>query len=257
MDIKDLFSLEGKTAVVTGGSRGIGLMIAEGFVSAGAKVYVTSRKAAACDEAAAALSDHGEAVAMAADLSDPGEIERFARELAEREERVHVLVNNAGTNWAEEIDTYPMSAFEKVMNVNLKAAFHLTQQLLPLLKASGTEEDPARVINIGSVDGIKAPVLETYAYSSSKAALHQLSKHLARQLAGQRILVNAIAPGLFRTKMTKIFFEEGGTELVAGNIPLGRDGRPEEIAGAALYLATKAGGYTTGAVLPVDGGVIT
>lgn len=255
MDIKDLFSLDGKTAVVTGGSRGIGLMIAEGFVSAGAKVYVTSRKAEACEQASAALSEHGEAVAMAADLSDPAEVERFARELADREERVHVLVNNAGTNWAEEIATYPMAAFEKVMNVNLKAAFHLTQQLLPLLEASATDSDPARVINIGSVDGIRAPILETYAYSSSKAALHQLSKHLARQLAGRGVLVNAIAPGLFRTKMTKIFFEEGSTELVAANIPLGRDGRPEEIAGAALFLATKAGGYTTGAVLPVDGGV--
>ena len=252
MDVKRLFSVEGKVALVTGGSRGIGLMMATGLVGAGAKVYVASRKKADCD-AAAELSKVGTCVSAPADLSTPEGCVALAQALAAQEPRLHVLVNNAGANWGAPIEQYPDAAFDKVLNLNVKAAFRLTVALLPQLRAAAAPGDPARVINIGSIDGISVPLLETYAYSTSKAALHHLSKHMARRLAPE-ITVNAVAPGPFESKMMHATLERFGDQIKASN-PLKRIGEPEDMAGIALYLASRAGAYVTGAVIPVDGGM--
>jgi NAD(P)-dependent dehydrogenase (short-subunit alcohol dehydrogenase family) len=182
----------------------------------------------------------------------------LAREVGDREDEVHILVNNAGTNWAEDIATYPVEGFDKVMALNVRAVFHVTQQFLPLLRAAARPEDPSRVITIGSIDGIRVPLVESFAYSSSKAAVHMLTRHLSGRLVAEHITCNAIAPGLFKTKMTKVFYQDDATvEFVQGGIPMKRDGRPEEIAGTTIWLASKAASYVTGAVIPVDGGVAT
>jgi NAD(P)-dependent dehydrogenase (short-subunit alcohol dehydrogenase family) len=254
--VKNLFSIEGKTALVTGGSRGIGLMIARGFVEAGAKVYISSRGADVCGRVAAELSEHGACIALPADLSTEAEARRLAAELAAREEKLHILVNNAGTNWAAPLEEYPDSAWDKVLALNLKAAFHLTRALLPQLEKAAAPLDPARVINIGSIDGIQVPLLEIYAYSSSKAALHHLTRVLARQLASKHITVNAIAPGPFESKMMAATLDHF-RDAIVGSCPLGRIGEPEDMAGVAIYLASRAGAYVTGAVVPVDGGIAT
>lgn len=256
MAISDLFSIEGKTAVVTGGSRGIGLMIAQGYVEAGARVYISSRKKEVCDEVAAELSKSGECFSAPADLSTEDGAIQLAARVSQNEDKVHILVNNAGAAWGAPIAEYPDAGFDKVMNLNVKGIFHCTKHFLPLLEAAGTEEDPARVINIGSIDGIRVPMLENYAYSASKAGVHMLSRHLAHHLVDKNITVNAIAPGPFPSKMTKFMFDMG-EDLVASQVPLKRAGRPDDMAGAAIYLASRAGSYLTGAIIPVDGGSAT
>ena len=253
--MSDLFSIAGKTALVTGGSRGIGRMIAAGFVEAGATVYISSRKQAVCDEVAAELSKVGTCVALPADLSTEAECRRLAEELAGREERLDILVNNAGATWGAPIEEFDEAAWERVLALNVKGVFHLTKFLLPLLRAAGTQEEPARVINIGSIDGIHVPMLETYSYSASKAAVHQLTRHLAKKLA-PTVTVNAIAPGPFESKMMAATLEAFGDQIAAG-APLKRIGRPDDMAGTAIFLASRAGAYLTGAVIPVDGGIAT
>jgi NAD(P)-dependent dehydrogenase (short-subunit alcohol dehydrogenase family) len=254
--LKDLFSIEGKVALVTGGSRGIGEMIARGYVENGARVYISSRKAKACEEMAAELSKGGTCVALPADLSSRDEARRLAAELAAREPALHILVNNAGANWGAPVEEYPDEAWDKVLALNVKGIFHLTVALLPQLEAAASAEDPARVINIGSIDGIQVPVLETYAYSASKAAVHQLTRVLARKLAARDVTVNAIAPGPFESKMMAATLEAFG-DSIAASCPRKRIGTPEDMAGAAIYLASRAGAYVTGAVIPVDGGIST
>src|SRR5579885_2753273 len=249
--MQDLFSVAGKVALVTGGSRGIGLMIARGYVEAGAKVYISSRKAEVCEQVARELSARGTCVALPADCST----EAGCRALAARERALHVLVNNAGANWGAPLAEYPDAAWDKVLALNVKAVFHLTRACLPLLEAAATPGDPARVINIGSIDGLQAPVLETYAYSSSKAAVHHLTRVLAHRRA-PRITVNAVAPGPFESKMMAETLRKFRDAIVA-SCPLGRIGEPEDMAGVAIYLASRAGAYLTGAVIPVDGGITT
>jgi NAD(P)-dependent dehydrogenase (short-subunit alcohol dehydrogenase family) len=251
----DLFSIDGKTALVTGGTRGIGKMIAEGFVDAGATVYISSRKADACAEVAAELSKKGTCVGIPADLSKEEECRRLAGKLAAQVDGLDILVNNAGATWGTPLADFDETAFERVLALNVKGVFHLTKFLLPLLEAAGTQDEPARVINIGSIDGISVPMLETYSYSASKAAVHQLTRHLARRLA-PTVTVNAIAPGPFESKMMAATLEAFG-EQIAANAPLKRIGRPDDMAGAAIYLSSRAGAYLTGAVIPVDGGIAT
>ena len=254
--MSDLFAIDGKTALVTGGSQGIGLMIARGFVEAGAKVYISSRKAEVCDEVAAELSKVGTCISLPADLSSEAECERLASEFGAQERALHILVNNAGATWGAPIADYPASAWDKVLDLNVKSPFYLTRALLAQLDAAATADDPARVINIGSIDAIQVPMLETYAYSSSKAALHQLTRHLARQLGPRNITVNAVAPGPFESKMMAETLRNFG-DAIARSSPLGRIGRPDDMAGIAIYLASRAGAYVTGAVIPVDGGIAT
>ena len=254
--MKDLFSIRDKVALVTGGSRGIGLMIARGFVEAGARVYVSSRKQEVCDRVAAELSQHGACVSLPADLSEEAEAKRLAQEMRAREPALHILVNNAGANWGAPLEEYPDAAWDKVLALNVKAVFHLTRALLPLLEQGARPGDPARVINIGSIDGLMVPVLDTYAYSASKAAVHHLTRALAQRLAARRITVNAIAPGPFESKMMAETLERFRDAIIA-SCPLGRIGEPEDMAGAAIFLASRAGAYLTGAVIPVDGGIST
>src|ERR671912_418918 len=234
--MNELFSIGGKTAVVTGGSRGIGLMIARGFVEAGARVIISSRKADVCDEVAAQLSKVGECEAIPADLSSEAECRRLAEAVAARLSSLDILVNNAGATWGAPLDQFDEAAWERVLALNVKGVYHLTKFLVPLLEAAGSADQPARVINIGSIDGIKVPLLETYSYSASKAAVHMLTRHLAKQLA-PAITVNAIG------------------EQIAAAAPLKRIGRPDDMARAAIFLASRAGAYVTGAVVPVDGGI--
>ncbi|HUF32443.1 MAG TPA: SDR family oxidoreductase [Acidimicrobiales bacterium] len=256
MSRTDLFSIEGKTALVTGGSRGIGLMIARGFVEAGATVYISSRKSDVCEEVAAELSETGTCVALPADLSTEEECRRLAGELGEREERLDILVNNAGATWGAPMAEFDDAAWDRVLDLNVKGVFHLTRFLVPQLAAAGTHDDPARVINIGSIDGIHVPGLETYSYSASKAAVHQMTRVLASKLAKQHITVNAIAPGPFESKMMKATLESFGDEIAA-SAPLRRIGRPDDMAGTAIFLASRAGSYLTGTIIPVDGGIAT
>ena len=252
--MNDLFSIEGRTALVTGGSRGIGLMIARGFVEAGARVYISSRKQAVCDAVAAELSKLGSCVSLPANLSEESECVRLADEIATREPKLDILVNNAGATWGAPYDEYPDSAWDRVLDLNVKGVFFLTRACTPLLEKAASDDHPARVINIGSIDGIKVPMLDTWAYSSSKAAVHMLTRHLAKSLAPRRITVNAIAPGPFESQMMAATLERFGDMLAKTN-PLGRIGRPEDMAGVAIYLASRAASYVTGTVIPVDGGI--
>ena len=250
-----LFDVTGKTVLVTGGSRGIGEMIARGFVEAGATVFISSRKAEVCNELAAELSKMGSCTPLPADLSSEAGCQRLASELATRIDHLDVLVNNAGATWGAPMDDYDEKAFERVFALNVKGVFHLTKFLRPLLEAAGSSDSPARVINIGSIDGLKVPMLETYAYSASKAAVHQLTRHLAKQLAPV-ITVNAIAPGPFESKMMHATLEAFG-DAIAASAPMKRIGRPSDMAGAAIFLASPAASYITGVILPVDGGIAT
>lgn len=253
----DLFDLTGKTAMVTGGTRGIGLMIARGLLQAGAAtVYISSRKAEGCADAERELAAFGQVKAIRADLSTEAECLRLAREVGERESALHVLVNNAGATWGEPLEEFPASAWDKVLDLNLKSPFFLTRAFLPLLEAAGTQDDPARVINIGSIDGLRVPPLPTYSYSASKAGVHHLTRVLARELGPRHITVNAIAPGPFESKMMAATLQSFGGAIAAA-APLRRIGRPDDMAGAAVFLSSRAGSYVTGAVLPVDGGIGT
>ncbi|MFF5176273.1 glucose 1-dehydrogenase [Micromonospora sp. NPDC000089] len=254
----DLFSVDGKTVLVTGGSRGIGLMIARGFVRAGAQVIISSRKADVCESVAKELSAEGRCEAIPADLGHDAGAEALAAAVRERTDRLDVLVNNAGATWGAPLEEYPESAFDKLWAVNVKAVFRLTTALLPALRAAAGDDDPARVINIGSIDGLRVPAMEVYAYSATKAAVHMLTRTLAHQLAGERITVNAIAPGPFESKMMAFALNDpAARSAIEQQVPLGRIGRPEDMAGTAIYLASRAGSYLTGAVIPVDGGITT
>lgn len=250
----DLFDLTGKIALVTGGTRGIGRMMARGLLEAGARVYISSRKADACAATERELKEFGQVTAVPADLSTEAECLRLATELAAREEELHVLVNNAGATWGSPIEEFPASAWDKVVDLNLKSPFFLTRALLPLLEAAGTHDDPARVINVGSIDGIRVPPLPTFSYSASKAGVHQLTRVLARELGPRHITVNAVAPGPFESKMMAATLEAFG-DVISETAPLRRIGRPDDMAGIAVYLASRAGAYVTGAVIPVDGGI--
>lgn len=251
--MKNLFSVEGKVVLVTGGSRGIGEMIARGYVENGAKVYISSRKAEVCDRVADELSEYGTCISLPFDLGGMAGIEGLANAVKERESRLDVLVNNAGATWGAPIDEYPEDGWDKTVDLNVKSIFFLTQKLLPLLRAASTAENPGRVINIASVNGIEPPALETYAYSTSKAGCIMLTRHLAKRLAPEHILVNAIAPGPFPSKMMAATLAQAG-DAIAKNNPRGRIGQPEDIAGVAIFLGSRASAYTTGAVVPCDGG---
>lgn len=256
-EIQELFDVAGKVVVVTGGSRGIGYGIAEGFVKAGARVYICSRKPADCEAAAARLSEFGECHAIAADLGTVEACQELARTLARMESAVDVLINNAGALWAETLVDYPETGWDKVFNLNVKGPFFLVQALLPLLEAAASANDPSRIINIGSIDAYHVPRHETYAYTSSKAAVHQLSRHLALQLAPSHITVNVIAPGLYLSKMLQGTLESKGEEAVLEPVPLKRLAGPSDLAGAAIYLSSRASSFVTGVVLTVDGGYAT
>ena len=264
MDIQSLFSINGKIALVTGGSRGIGEMIAAGFLANGAKVYITSRKADACEATAARLVDRfgGECISLPGDTSTIAGIDALAGELSARETRLDILVNNAGVAWGAPLEDFPEIGWDKVMNTNVKGVFFLTQRLLSLLEASGTPDDPARVINIGSIDGIRPPAFETFSYGPSKAAVHTLTQQLAGKLAPRNILVNAIAPGPFPTWMLSTGVGTGGDvegtdwEAIGRGTPRGRVGTPEDIAGLAIFLSSRAGSFTVGAVITCDGGIV-
>jgi NAD(P)-dependent dehydrogenase (short-subunit alcohol dehydrogenase family) len=251
----DLFSIAGKTAVVTGGSRGIGRMIAQGFVEAGASVVISARKADQVARTTEELAALGTCQGIVADLSTEAGCRTLAEEMTRRHDRLDILVNNAGATWGAPLEAFDDAAWNRVLDLNVKGVFHLTKFLLPLLQAAGTAEEPARVINIGSIDGIHVPILETYSYSASKAAVHQLTRHLARRLA-PTVTVNAIAPGPFESKMMAATLASFG-EQIAASAPLKRIGRPDDMAGAAIFLASRAGAYLTGAVIPVDGGIAT
>jgi NAD(P)-dependent dehydrogenase (short-subunit alcohol dehydrogenase family) len=255
-DLERLFGLRGKVALVTGGGQGIGRMIAAGLLSAGADVYIASRKLDVCEATAAELAGLGRCVALAADLSSEEGCTELAAALRDRESQLHVLVNNSGATWGAPLDEFPDSAWDRSFDLNVRAVFNLTRALLPQLRAAATEDDPARVVNIGSIDGLRVPTLETYAYSASKAAVHHLTRVLARRLGPDGITVNAIAPGPFESHMMRATLETFGAEIAATS-PLGRIGHPDDIAGAAIYLSSQAGAYVTGAVLPVDGGIVT
>jgi NAD(P)-dependent dehydrogenase (short-subunit alcohol dehydrogenase family) len=252
----DLFDLTGKVAVVTGGTRGIGLMVARGLLQAGVRVYISSRKPEAGDAAAAELGQFGTVVSIPADLSTEAECVRLAAEVGSREDEVHILVNNAGATWGEPLESFPESAWDKVLDLNLKSPFFLTRAFLPLLEEGGTHDDPARVVNIGSIDGLHVPPMNTYSYSSSKAALHHLTRVLARELGPRHITVNAVAPGPFESKMMAATLDAFGKEIAARS-PLGRIGRPDDMAGVVVFLSSRAGSYVTGSVIAVDGGIAT
>ena len=254
INVKDLFSIKGKVALVTGGSRGIGLMIARGYVESGAKVYISARKKDACDKAAAMLSEIGTCVSIPADLSTVEGCKHLSDELHQREQSLNILVNNAGAAWGAPLEEYPEAGFDKVMDTNVKGVFFLTQHLLPLLEKAARPDDPARVINIGSIDGIKVPFIDNYAYSPSKAAVHHLTRVLAVKLGERGITVNAVAPGPFESQMTK-WLLENHKENIEATCPLKRIGQPSDMAGVALYLASRAGSYINGVVIPVDGGI--
>lgn len=256
--LQSLFGLEGKRAVVTGGSRGIGYMIAEGLVDAGCEVIISARKAEQVEAAADALSAKGSCIGVPTDLSTDAGIAHLAEEVGERWDSLDILCNNAGASWGEPLDNFGAGGWDKVMNVNVRGVFFLTQSLLPLLRAAGTAESPSRVINTGSVNGLTPPDWDTFSYSSSKAAVHMLTRHLAKTLAPDHITVNAIAPGPFDSQMMAFALRDPASrDAIAIDVPMGRIGRPDDIAGVAIYLASQAGSYVTGAIVPVSGGLAT
>tara|TARA_B100001996_G_scaffold380028_1_gene366751 strand:+ start:1556 stop:2338 length:783 start_codon:yes stop_codon:yes gene_type:complete len=248
-----LFDIAGKVALVTGGSRGIGEMIAEGFVKNGAKTFITSRKADQCDETAKRLSNFGECISIPADLTDSNDIKKVKSKVESETNTLNILVNNAGAVWAADFDNFPENGWDKVMDTNVKAMFFLTQQFIKLLEKNGTNEDPSRIINIGSIDGLGIPRAETYSYPASKAAVHHLTKVMANRLAERNINVNAIAPGPFESQMMKSTLKSFSEEII-NSVPRKRIGRPEDMAGASIFLSSKASAYITGIVMPVDGG---
>jgi len=266
-NLNNLFSIEGKTALITGGSRGIGEMIAAGFLSNGAKVYISSRKAEACDATAKRLSEQygGECISLPADLSTLEGIESLASRLNDREKNLDILVNNAGASWGAPIEEFPELGWDKVMDTNVKGVFFLTQKLLPLLRNSASQMEPSRIINIGSIDGLKASRFDTFSYGASKAAVHHLTRFLATHLTKEHIIANAIAPGAYPTWMLSTGVGFGGAvaeddgadwEAVGKTIPDGRVGTPEDIAGLAIFLSSRAGAHIVGQVIASDGGSV-
>ena len=251
--IESLFSIREKVALVTGGSRGIGLMITRGYVEAGATVYISSRTAEVCDAVAGELSALGRCISLPADLSTMAGVEYLCTEISEREQKLDILVNNAGAAWGEPIETFPEKGFDKVTDLNLKSLFFLTRELLPMLEKAATPEDPARVLNIGSIDGLRVPFVPNFSYAAAKAAVHHLTRMLAVHLGGRSITVNAIAPGFFPSKMTRHLLENY-RDTFEKACPLGRIGEPADMAGIAVFLASRAASYINGAVIPVDGG---
>ncbi len=254
--MSDLFDVSGKCALVTGGSRGIGMMIADGLVRAGAKVIVSSRKVQDVEAAAAELSGLGDCRAIPGDISTPEGARALAAATREHFPALDILVNNAGAVWGAPLEEFPAAGWDKVSHTNVEGIFNLTVALLPELRAAADVEDPARVINIGSIDGIRTPSVENYSYSASKAAVHMLTRHLAKRLASEHITVNAIAPGPFQSRMMAWALDD--PDLLASvvqEVPLGRIGRPDDVAGLTLMLASRAGSYMTGTVIPLDGGI--
>jgi NAD(P)-dependent dehydrogenase (short-subunit alcohol dehydrogenase family) len=251
-----LFDVSGKTALVTGGSRGIGKMVARGLLESGARVVISSRKVDDLSATEAELSTIGDCRAIPADLSIPGGARALGAWVRDHFESLDILVNNAGATWGAPLEEFPDSGWDRVIHTNVEGIFHLTVALLPALRASAEESDPARVINIGSVDGLRAPVMDNFSYSASKAAVHMLTRHLAKRLAGEHITVNAIAPGPFESKMTAFMLEnDSAREAVEQMVPLGRIGRQDDAAGLVIFLASRAGSYLTGSVIALDGGI--
>ena len=256
--MKNLFDVSGKVAVVTGGSSGIGAMMARGLLEYGAKVYITARKEERLMAMQKELSAYGECVAIAADMSKVEGIEAFVAAVAEQEDHLDILINNAGANWAAPVDQFPENGWDKVMDINIKSIFFATQKFIPLMKAAGNTDDPARVINIASINGIRNSGMPTYAYTASKSAVINLTTHMATDMAHWNINVNAIAPGFFPSNMTKQIVEnEAMTKAALAQIPRGRAGKPEDIAGTALYLCSEASAWLVGQTIPLDGGMIS
>ena len=237
--MENLFNLNGKIALVTGGSRGIGAMIAEGFVRNGVKTYISSRKSDPCDKKAKELSKYGECISIPADLTDMNEMDKLVTKIKDKETRLNILVNNAGAAWGASFDDFPEIGWDKVMDTNVKSVFFLTQKLVDILETSASTSDPSRIINIGSIDGLGIPRAETYSYPASKAAVHQLTKVLANRLANRNINVNAIAPGPFQSNMMAHTLEEYG-EQIKSSVPRGRIGVPEDMAGASIFFIFKS-----------------
>ncbi|HAL41762.1 MAG TPA: 3-oxoacyl-ACP reductase [Gammaproteobacteria bacterium] len=262
--MKDLFSVAGKVAIVTGGSRGIGEMIAAGYLSNGAKVYISSRKADVCDATAARLMENygGECISLPADMSKIEGIEAFVEAFSQHESHLDILVNNAGVAWGAPLEEFPEIGWDKVMDTNVKGVFFLTQKLLPLLEAKSNHETPSHIVNVGSIDGIKTPVFENFSYGPSKSAVHHLTRVLAAHLIKRNILVNGIAPGPFPTYMLSTGVGAGGDmentdwDAVGRGNPRGRVGTPEDIAGLAIFLSSRACGFTVGDIITCDGGVV-
>ncbi len=264
MNFQNLFSIEGKVALVTGGSRGIGEMIAAGFLAHGAKVYISSRKADVCDATAARLANEfgGECVSIPANLAEIDGIDAVVTEIEKHEDHMDILVNNAGVSWGAPLGEFPENGWDKVMDTNVKGVFFLTQRMLPLLEAAGTPQDPARVINVGSIDGIKSSIFDNYSYGPSKAAVHHLTRQLAAHLVRRNIIVNGIAPGPFPTWMLSTGVGGGGDvdatdwKTVADGNPRGRIGTAADIAGLAIFLSSRASGFTVGDTITCDGGAV-
>jgi NAD(P)-dependent dehydrogenase (short-subunit alcohol dehydrogenase family) len=254
---ESLFAVTGKKVVVTGGSRGIGLMIARGFVRGGADVLISARKADQLASAVGELAEFGAVESVVADVSTEAGARALAASVLEWSPTLHVLVNNAGATWGAPLEDFPEAGFDKVIATNIKGPFFLTSALVGALRAAATADDPARVINIGSVDGIRPPVMESYPYGASKAGVHHLTRHLAHHLARDHITVNAIAPGPFESKMMAFALDDPTTRAgIERSVPLGRIGRPDDMAGTAIFLASRAGSYLTGSVIAVDGGIV-
>lgn len=250
--IENLFNVKGKVALVTGGAKGLGAMITQGLVEAGVKVYVSSRSAATCAAFAAEMSKIGECIALPMDLSKVENIEKLATDLSEREEKLDILINNSGTSWGAKLGEFPEKGWDKVMDLNVKSLFFLTQSLLPLIKAAASPADPSRIINISSIAAVSTDSLSAYSYGPSKAAVTQLTRLLANELMKDQILVNAIAPGFFPSNMTAHY----DPEVILAQTPIGRIGNPTDIAGLVIYLCSKAGSFMTGNYIPLDGGFL-
>jgi len=256
MDLQHLFDVSGKVAIVTGGSRGIGEMIAEGLVRNGVRTYITARKAEACDATAARLAEFGECISLPADMASAEGLASFVEEFTSREDKLHILCNNAGAAWGAPIGEFPEMGFDKVLNINVKAPYMLTQALLEPLSAAATAEDPGRVIMTGSIDGIRVPVGDNFSYSASKAGIHMLARHMAKFLIDRNITVNCIAPGPFMSKMMGYMLDDPKSRgAIERSNPRGRIGSPEDVAGTVIWLSSRAGAYINGATIPVDGGI--
>ncbi len=256
MDLTSLFDVSGKVAIVTGGSRGIGEMIAEGLVTNGVRTYITARKAEACDATAERLSEFGECISVPADLSTAEGTAAFVESFAQREDKLHILCNNAGAAWGAPMGEFPELGFDKVLDINVKAPYLLTQALLDPLTAAATPDDPGRVIMTGSIDGIRVPIGDNFSYSASKAGIHMLARHMAKFLVDRNITVNCIAPGPFMSKMMAYRLADPDSRKVIEKAnPRGRIGSPEDVAGTVIWLASRAGAYINGVTVPVDGGI--